>query len=140
MHKLIELAETVEHYRENYRMKRYGLDDVDYLFIAGHILQYVNTLRGMETVSTVQDSTPMSEIFSNMEVDYEAQITDLKNGYFWDGYINDEEVKFPYDYELFRQAIRNANMFNSDIHVTNMFNYTGAILYEYKILLTGSLK
>ena len=135
-----DLQRIVNYYRRNHRMKSHGLDDVDDLFIAGHILRSVNTLRGRETLLTVRESGQMSWIFEDMQIDYEAQLNDIKSGDFWDEYIDDEEPKFFYDYELFRQAIRNANAFNSDIHVTNMFNYIGPVLYEYKILLIESLK
>jgi hypothetical protein len=89
------------------------------MFIAAHILKYIVDIRGSENVESVTDSNPMSEILENMEDSFLTIIEELEQGDFWDEYTEDCKVCPDYDYNTFRQAIRNANKQDQNIAVTN---------------------
>ena len=79
----------------------------------------------------------MADVTSKIEDKYDELLEYLRKGGFWYYYIGEEDYKIPYVYPMFREAIRNANKIDPNIHVTNYqgHNHKKMILRQYKILL-----
>jgi hypothetical protein len=119
-------------YRESCKEK--GMD-VDDLFLVGIITHQFVKFTG-ESLDTIGDTIVREHIWMDIESKYQKILDQIKN-YDEDMYFQfcdeDEEKceKYPYNYQIFLQAIKEAKKKNPNIYVTRYGIYETEIFEEY---------
>jgi len=129
----------------NYYKNYPGIDmDMDDLFIAGHILNMMIEYTG-EDLDTIMDTHPRDSIWTHLEMSYKKVINYIKNydEYYCSEFCDDDEEKekkYPYDYNILLEAIKETKKKNPKIYVTRWGIYRTEIIEQYWKLYGNSKK